>query len=218
MQVLVLSPSTDDEDGAKQRLRRLGCQVLESTYLTVDSNALKQADLVVLDGGRFPLPALNWLAQQSKIDLEAPTILFVSDTVVSRLPVDGPYDELVVLPASDAEVYCRLRRIDWKHAAYISPETIKFGLLTIDRRGRVASVEGQPCPLTPREFDLLCFLATRPGQVFNRAMLLDALWDHTYEGGDRTVDVHVRRLRVKLRSAGHYLETVRGVGYKIVVP
>lgn len=87
------------------------------------------------------------------------------------------------------------------------------GRLIIDREAHEVWADGAVVHLTAKEFALLCFLADRQGVVLTRQLLLDAIWGSRYEGGARTVDVHVRRLRRKL-GAAFALDTVRGVGYR----
>jgi hypothetical protein len=80
---------------------------------------------------------------------------------------------------------------------------------------REAVLHGVPIVLTRREYDLLLFLSTRPGRVFTRPELLTWVWGHEVDSGERTVDVHVRRLRTKLVTGGPVITTVRGVGYRL---
>ncbi|GAA0277039.1 helix-turn-helix domain-containing protein [Cryptosporangium japonicum] len=80
---------------------------------------------------------------------------------------------------------------------------------------RVAIQDGIEVPLTRREFDLLSFLARHPRQVFSRGQLIDAVWGARYRDSERTIDVHVRRIRVKLSPTGPRIVTVRGVGYRL---
>jgi DNA-binding response OmpR family regulator len=76
-------------------------------------------------------------------------------------------------------------------------------------------VGGNPVMLTFREYELLKFLASNRGRVFTREALLNRVWGYDYYGGDRTVDVHIRRLRSKIEDASHtFIETVRNIGYK----
>jgi DNA-binding response OmpR family regulator len=91
--------------------------------------------------------------------------------------------------------------------------------VVIDLAGRVVMRAGAPVPLTPKEFDLLTFLARHPGQVFTREVLRDYVGGRDFFGGTRTVDVHVRWLRMKLeRDAGapRLIQTIYSVGYKFV--
>jgi DNA-binding response OmpR family regulator len=86
--------------------------------------------------------------------------------------------------------------------------------LEIDEERYEVRVEGTPVDLTFKEFELLRFLASRPGRVFTREVLLEQVWGYDYFGGARTVDVHIRRIRSKIEREGRiYIRTVRGVGY-----
>ena len=78
-----------------------------------------------------------------------------------------------------------------------------------------AACDGKPLNLTLREFDLLAFLMRSPGVVFNRETLLQRVWGWDFDGGSRTVDVHVQTLRQKLGDSSGLIETVRGVGYRL---
>ena len=94
-------------------------------------------------------------------------------------------------------------------------DTIQVDALTISPSRREASVDGKPLSLTMREFDLLEFLAASPGVVFTRETLLQRVWGWDFDGGSRTVDVHVQTIRAKLGDHAGLIETVRGVGYRL---
>ncbi|MGZ8719404.1 MAG: winged helix-turn-helix domain-containing protein, partial [Aeromicrobium sp.] len=99
--------------------------------------------------------------------------------------------------------------------------TIQLGALSIDPRGREVSLDGENLTLTRKEFDLLYYLASRPGEVVSKRDLLADVWHLPWGGGDRTVDVHVSWLRRKLGETAanpRYLHSIRGVGVKIVEP
>jgi DNA-binding response OmpR family regulator len=98
-------------------------------------------------------------------------------------------------------------------------ESVSFGDLTVDRARRVATLDGRPLSLRPKEFDLLYFLVRHPQVVHSRNTLLHRVWGYDFPMGTRTVDVHVRWLRQKIErdpSQPARLETVRGVGYRLV--
>ena len=92
-----------------------------------------------------------------------------------------------------------------------------MGGLVIDRAAHEVTVDGRPIALTAKELALLAFLAAHRGRVFSREALLARVWGSRYEGGARTVDIHVRRLRAKLGAAFPLL-TLRGAGYKLRTP
>ena len=80
---------------------------------------------------------------------------------------------------------------------------------------REATLDGEELSLTMREFDLLAFLIKSPGVVFSRETLLQRVWGWDFDGGSRTVDVHVQQIRAKLGDSSDLIETVRGVGYRL---
>ena len=98
-------------------------------------------------------------------------------------------------------------------------EVFELGPIRIDMRQHKVTVNGKPVELTPKEFDLLHLLVSHPGRAFSREFLLEHLWGYEFFGDTRTVDVHVRRLRQKIEedpANPHWLETVRGVGYRML--
>ena len=128
--------------------------------------------------------------------------------------LDHGADDYVVKPFGMAElvarIRARLRRIQPKADA----DRLVFEALTLDRRAHKVFASGQEIALTLKEYDLLLLLMENSGAAFNREQLLERIWGFTYDGGSRTVDVHVQTLRTKLGPCGHLIETVRGVGYR----
>ena len=94
-------------------------------------------------------------------------------------------------------------------------EEYTVGNLYVNPLRHIVRVDGKEVVLTLKEFELLSLLISRQGIVFTRAQLLDEIWGYGFDGESRTVDVHIRTLRQKLGPAGNYIETVRGIGYKI---
>jgi DNA-binding response OmpR family regulator len=120
-------------------------------------------------------------------------------------------------PYKIAEVIVRVKRILWRSHNTDSKQMIKCGDLVIDLDRYEVSLSGKLIPLTFKEYELLRFLATNKGKVLTREILLDKLWGYDYYGGDRTVDVHVRRLRAKIEDENHcFIETVRSAGYRFI--
>lgn len=123
--------------------------------------------------------------------------------------------DFMLKPYDPLELNLRVKRALKRLYCMDSAGQIKVGDLVIDLKGRRVTVRGEPIPLTFKEYELLLFLASNPGKVFSRETLLNRIWGYDYFGGDRTVDVHVRRLRVKVERHGErYIETVRGIGYR----
>jgi DNA-binding response OmpR family regulator len=130
-------------------------------------------------------------------------------------------DDYIAKPFSPREVVARVRAVlrRTRDATTTGPreEVMRFRELEVNSRTREVRVDGQPVELTPREFDLLQFMASSPRTVFNRLYLLDELWDASFDGDPSTVTVHVRRLREKIEpdpSSPRHLITVWGAGYR----
>jgi two-component system alkaline phosphatase synthesis response regulator PhoP len=129
------------------------------------------------------------------------------------------FDDFVAMASVDTELAARLERLMWTAGRSTGANIVEHGPLVIDLETYQAAVAGKVLDLTYMEYELLRFLATRPGKVFTRETLLSRVWGYEYYGGARTVDVHVRRLRAKLgEEHAHLIQTVRSVGYRFAQP
>ncbi|ACV23001.1 Transcriptional regulatory protein YycF [Slackia heliotrinireducens] len=116
--------------------------------------------------------------------------------------------------AGGDEMKLRLRRLLWPGETTGDADFLQLGPLTINLASYQVKVGDEPIDLTFMEYALLSFLATHPGRIYSREVLLSQVWGFDYYGGSRTVDVHVRRLRAKLGpEVAQHIETVRGAGY-----
>jgi DNA-binding response OmpR family regulator len=147
--------------------------------------------------------------------VEVPILIAVTVARLPSLDFSIGFDDFVLMPIVPAELYARMRQLDWKSATFGSDEVIKVEDLVIDIAGYEARISGRRLDLTHQEFELLRFLAQHRGRVFTRQALLERAWGYAYAGGTRTVDIHVRRVRSKLGNSGELIETVRNVGYKM---
>jgi DNA-binding response OmpR family regulator len=126
-------------------------------------------------------------------------------------------DDFVIVPIETRELDIRIKRLLRKRKT-IGTEQIKCGDLIIDLATCEVTLSGRIISLTFKEYELLKFLVNNQGRVFSRDVLLDKVWGYDYYGGDRTVDVHVRRLRSKIEDANHsFIDTVRNMGYRFHV-
>jgi len=178
-------------------------------------------DLVVLD---VMLPKMDGLAVCRAIRRESdvPVIMLTArsselDTVVG---LEVGADDYLAKPFSTVELIARIRAALRRAAAPrvgAGSENVDAAGLRIDVGRHRVIVDGREIDLKPREFDLLRFLASHPGQVFARTQLLASVWGLDYSGDSRTVDTHVKTLRERLGDAPdepRWIETVRGVGYR----
>ena len=129
--------------------------------------------------------------------------------------LDHGADDFVSKPFSMLELIARIRAVLRRAEPAQASGDFSLGLLFVSPDRHEVKVGGKDVTLTNKEFELLCLLLRNKGIVLNRATLMDRVWGFESERENRTLDVHIRTLRVKLGEAGSYIETVRGIGYKI---
>ena len=134
------------------------------------------------------------------------------DTVMG---LDSGADDYIPKPFRMMELISRVRALLRRTEGQEKPQEYILGELTVSPSRHVVRVDGKEVTLTLKEFELLCLLLSKQETVFSRSQLLDRIWGYEFDGESRTIDVHVRTLRQKLGSAGKYIKTVRGIGYKI---
>ena len=177
------------------------------------------ADLVILD---VMLPEVDGFTVLRRLrdHTNVPVILLTArgEEPDRVLGLELGADDYVPKPFSPRELTARVRSVLRRSTVRPEPDVLDFGLLTIDNRMRQVTVGGELVELTRREYELLAFLSSSPGQVFSRAQLLEHVWDSSADWQDpATVTVHVRRLRQKLGSDPQdpqWIQTVWGVGYR----
>ena len=175
-------------------------------------------NLIMLDimlPGEDGLSLLRFLRENHRT-AETPVIMLTAKgTEMDKVQgLDYGADDYMTKPFGMAELVARIRARLRRTGAPADADTLKCGGLTIDRRAHKAFVDGVEMPLTLKEYDLLLLLMENSGAAFTREQLLERIWDMAYDGGTRTVDVHVQTLRTKMGRCGHMIETVRGVGYR----
>lgn len=126
-------------------------------------------------------------------------------------------DDYIVKPFSPGELIARMEAVLRRYTKQEQQEEIQFGPILINEKSRKIEADGEPISLTVKEFDLLYFLCQHTGQVFSREQLLEKVLGYDYAGSTRTVDTHVKTMRLKLGEGGNYIQTVWGVGYKFEV-
>ena len=161
------------------------------------------------------LPEIESLFRYLRRESGLPIIAIVPLEKLDSL--DGYVDDFIIKPCNVRELATRAKRLV-KKVEDISEERIVVGDIIIDPDKYEVYANGRLISLTFKEFELLKFLAGHPGRVFTRDSLLNQVWSEDYFGGDRTVDVHIRRLRSKIEDPSHiYIDTVRNMGYRFNV-
>lgn len=131
------------------------------------------------------------------------------------LGLDLGADDYLSKPFSMLEMVSRIRAVLRRTGAAENTCALRLGQLQMDPDAHTVQACGQRVELTLKEFELLRLFLTHPGRVYSRDQLLERVWGGDYLGETRTVDVHIGTLRTKLGDCGHYIRTVRGVGYRM---
>jgi DNA-binding response OmpR family regulator len=214
MRVLVVEDEESIAEPLAEGLRREGFTV--SVAVTgAEALAAGEADVVLLD---LRLPDLDGLDVCRKLRERSNVPIIVvtargeeADRVVG---LELGADDYVVKPFGLRELIARIRAVTRRSGGRASPGPIAVGPLTIDERARHVQVSRAEIDLTPKEFDLLLALARDPGVVISRRRLLEDVWQTSWYGSTKTIDVHVAALRRKLGDPS-LIETVRGVGFRL---
>ena len=218
MWILVVGQSEELErpDGGFAVLRELGCRVrtapFEAPWQT-EWRDLPPAAVLIEALGDFAVArdALDRLRAEPQL-AQAAIVAAVPTGSLQRLDGADGFDDFVLVPYLPAELYIRIRRVEWRRGEFVSQERIKIGPVWIDLASHEVMLDGRPVEMTRREFELLRFFCMNRGRVITREELLRSVWGVDHYGTSRTVDMHMRRLRMKLRGSVP-LETRRGVGY-----
>ena len=179
----------------------------------------ERPNLVILD---LNLPGLDGLdvCRALRRDADIPIIMLTArlEETDRLIGLELGADDYVVKPFSPREIVARVRAVLRRaEGTPVRPQVISAAGVTLDLTQRLATQNGQSLDLTTMEFDLLALLVEHPGQVFSRLQLLERIQGAAYEGYERTIDVHIKNLRIKLGDNPQnpqYIETVRGVGYR----
>ena len=214
IRILWLSPERADPEESFPPLagKRPAPEPISFYEATPELLGRRLADVILVDGRQRPEEAAG-LMRKLKNETEAPFVVVLSDHELRTFDwSSGPLDFLTDR-CTPNELDARLRRVIQPQEPD-SADVIRRGELTINRDRFEVKVRGEVLDLTFKEFELIAYLAQRPGRVCSRRALLSEVWGYDFFGGTRTVDVHVRRLRAKLGHEAHLIETVRNVGYR----
>jgi DNA-binding response OmpR family regulator len=220
--VLVVDDEPIVRDVLVRYLRQEGFQVGTAAdgASALEVFADTEPDLVLLD---LMLPRIDGFEVFRRIRTGGTPVIMLTargDETDRIVGLDLGADDYIGKPFSPREVVARVRAVlrrAGRSEGDGTEDVLRFDGLEIDPRTREVLVDGRPVELTPKEFELLHYLASEPRTVFSRLQLLDALWDVAFDGDPSTVTVHIRRLREKIEpdpSAPRRLVTVWGAGYR----
>lgn len=225
--ILVVDDEQPIRELVKYNLEREGYQVLQAAdgVSALSKARNENPDLIVLD---IMLPGEDGLSVCRSLNQDVQTrsipIIMLSargEEVDKVLGLEMGADDYITKPFSPRElvarVKARLRRQIVENQMTDPAGRITVGRMVIDQDRFMVSYNGIKQDLTPKEFELLRYLARNPGKVFTRDFLLEQIWGYDFAGDSRTVDVHIRHIRQKLEQipdAPQFIDTVRGVGYR----
>ena len=222
--VLVIEDEKEIQELLRYNLERAGFRVAVAGDGDSGLERLFAArpDVLVLD---LMLPGTSGLDVLREVREEPATrelpvvVLTARSTEMDKLiGFERGADDYLTKPFSPKELVARIRALLRRARPSLAAGRIEVGDLVVDTLAREAALRGKPLTFTRREFDLLAFLAHQPGRVHRREELLRKVWGYDYMGETRTVDVHIRRLRMKLGEKNRFIVTVTGAGYKLVAP
>lgn len=218
--IVVVDDEPNIADLVDLYLTREGFRVMKSASGEAGIEAVKshRPRLVVLDIGLPDLDGLEVcrrLRQTSNIPV---IFLTARDGEVDRvLGLELGGDDYLTKPFSPAELVARVKAVLRRVEGGGAPDVVQAGPVTIDVGRREVLVDDAPVEFTTKEFDLLRFLAERPGLALSRQQILDGVWGYDWYGDSRTIDVHIAQVRKKLGER-LVITTVRGVGYRLESP
>jgi DNA-binding response OmpR family regulator len=178
-----------------------------------------KVDMVILD---IMMPNMDgWeLCQEVRKQYDLPMLMLTAkgETMQKVKGFEHGTDDYLVKPFEPQELLVRVKAVLKRYRIAVS-QTVQFGDLTLDRKTFEISIGSQILNLPLKEFELLFKLASYPGKTFSREQLIEQIWGYDYEGDERTVDVHIKRIRERFPEEEHAfkISTIRGLGYRLEV-
>ncbi|MBK5288816.1 MAG: response regulator transcription factor [Acidimicrobiia bacterium] len=215
--ILVVEDEPNIADLVDLYLSREGFRVLKQP--TGESGLATMRDhrprLVVLDVGLPDIDGLE-VCRRIRATSAVPVIFLTAraDEIDRVLGLELGADDYLTKPFSPAELVARVKAVLRRTDGAQAQEIVQVGAVAVDIGRREIRIDETPVDFTTREFELLRFLAERPGLAMSRQQILDSVWGHDWYGDERTVDVHIAQVRKKLGAACS-ISTVRGVGYRL---
>jgi two-component system, OmpR family, phosphate regulon response regulator PhoB len=220
--ILVVDDEPDIREAIRFALENAEYRVIEAGHADEARKLLvnENPDLILLDWmlpGRSGLELAQQLKQNQKSRSLPIIMVSARGEEEDRIKgLDTGADDYIAKPFSPREMVARVKAVLRRAKSEEIADEIEIGGLRIDNIGHRVTAEGRPVEIAPTEYRLLHFFMTHSDRAFSRSQLLDQVWGDQVYVEERTVDVHVRRLRKALEGSGHdrLLQTVRGVGYR----
>jgi two-component system phosphate regulon response regulator PhoB len=220
--ILVVEDEQPIRDLISFGLRRAGCDVVlaEHSQEALASIGDRRPDLVLVD---WMLPDMSGLELVRTLRRDAntrdiPIVMLTArgEEADKVAGLESGADDYVTKPFSARELIARIQAVLRRSAPVGESERVEVEGLILDQAGHRVAAAGKPIALGPTEYRLLAFLMTHPDRVYSRSQLLDRVWGGNVYVEERTVDVHIRRLRKSLEESGYdrFVQTVRGAGYR----
>lgn len=219
--LLLVTTTIDDFRELRQRFSRNGSTLVATSDPDniIDDITTKKINLVLVDinkAGELSIDEPVWTQlREIKKAYRLPVVAILPGELIGRLESHYEITDFVTKPVNTGELEIRIKRALVQLTVGDKGEIIKYGDMVINRSTCEVTIGGTLVELTFKEYELLKLMAANKGKVFTREALLDEIWGMDYFGGDRTVDVHIRRLRSKIEDSEHsFIDTVRNIGYK----
>jgi DNA-binding response OmpR family regulator len=217
MKILLVEDEDAIAEPLAEGLRREGFDV-ERTATGSAALAAREPDLVLLD---IRLPDVDGLTvcRQLRARSSVPIIMITAkgEEIDKVVGLEMGADDYLTKPFGFRELLARIRAVTRRSSEAHQPPIVTLGELAIDMPARTVTLGNRALELTPKEFDLLALLARASGAVVSKQQILEEVWQTTWYGSAKTIDVHVAALRRKLGDPA-WIETVRGVGLRLRVP
>jgi len=219
--ILILKNNSDGVEELDSALRQMGyyCSTAYSADMAIDMAKREALDVLLVDANSLSASAWYNLKTEQipkiKSAVHVPVIALLPSGTLDGIHAALQIDDFIVRPFNLSELVARIKRTLNRINTDGNQDSIRSGDLLMDAAKCEVSIKDRLISLTFKEYELLKFLMRHKGKVFTRDALLNEVWGYDYYGGDRTVDVHIRRLRSKIEDNNHtYIDTVRNIGYK----
>ncbi|MBD3376787.1 response regulator [candidate division KSB1 bacterium] len=220
--ILIIDDEQDIIDLLQFNLQAEGYQILSALEgeTAIELAQKKQPDLIILDimlPGKDGYEVIRELRQDVKTKQIPVIFLTAKDSEIDEvIGLELGADDYIVKPIGLRKLVARVKMVLRKTSTLVQEQNkkISHGNLLIDAESYSVKVNRKPVDFTKKEFEILSYLAQRPGRVVTRETLLNEVWGEDVIVIDRTIDVHIRKIREKLEDYSSYIETIKGVGYR----